>query len=134
MQIAPRSSRRLLHLVVEIIVGTLSMLAFVVYLMTRPPGTAVDLRPTALVVNTAIVFGYLIAWFRQYWKRWLFWASLMMLLLFHVLGFAICYGFLHDLPMVYYAAIDVGELAVSSYLLRKILFDWEHWIQRAENK
>jgi hypothetical protein len=94
---------------------------FVAYLFSTTKGHDVSLFPLIVMVNTAIVFGYLLSWFRPSVKRLRFWATVGVFLLLDLVAYYFLLYRAVRIPLVVFALIDLGELTVFSQLLRKVL-------------
>jgi hypothetical protein len=75
----------------------------------------------ALAVNTLVVFGFLISWFRQGWKRLVFWAALVVLLLGHTAAYIFVLSRIREFPIAYYVLLNSMELALFTTILSKLL-------------
>jgi hypothetical protein len=114
-------SKRVREIAIEVLIATVLVSAFVAYLLTAPKGTTVDWRPIAVVINTLVVFGFLISWFRGTSKNVRFWAILAILLFGHVAVYIILYRHVQQLPASNYAVFDLLELGLFSFVLSKLV-------------
>src|SRR5437660_5820581 len=108
---SPRSRAK--HLTIEILIGILCVVAIVAYAHTRRGDANLRWPWISFVGFTAIVFGYPISWFRTAWRIWLFWVTLSILLLVHIIAFVFVFTRLHNWTLGYYgllAPIDAGAL------------------------
>jgi hypothetical protein len=113
-------SKRIRDLLIEIAIAIALVVALIVFKVEHPNA---DLRwnVIALVVNTAIVFGYLVTWFRDAWLKPLFWSWMMVLFLAHLVVYAVVIIRIHEFPLIYYVIVNTGELALfTSFLRRRI--------------
>ena len=113
--------KRVRDIAIEILIATVLVAAFVAYLLTSPKGTTTDWRPIGVVINTLVVFGFLISWFRDTSKNIRFWAILAILLFGHVAAYIILFRHVHQLPASNYAVFDLLELGLFSFVLNKLL-------------
>lgn len=118
-----RSGARARGLLLEILIGVILVTAFVAYLFTLPKGTTLDWQRIALVLNTLVVFGFLVSWFRDVWKRLAFWAIITALLLGHTAIYLFFLGHTEGWPLAYYVVLNPIELAIFTSILRKITRD-----------
>jgi hypothetical protein len=114
-------SKRVRDSAIEVLIATVLVSAFVAYLLTAPKGTATDWRPIGVVINTLVVFGFLISWFRGTSKNIRFWAILAILLFGHVVAYIILFRHLQQLPASNYAVFDILELGLFSFVLSKLV-------------
>jgi hypothetical protein len=114
-------AKRVREIVIETLIGVVLVSAFVAYLFVSPTkGQNINWRLVAIIVNTLIVFGFLVSWFRHTWRNAFFWAAFTILLLGHLAIYAIILGRIQHLPFVYYAVLNVIELAVFTRILRRL--------------
>jgi hypothetical protein len=111
-------SKRIRDLFIEIAIAVVIVTALVTFKFEHP-NTNLHWNVIALVANTAIVFGYLITWFRDVWRKPQFWAWLLALLSGHLIVYAVVLSRIPEFPLVYYAIANVGELALLAPLLRE---------------
>lgn len=78
----------------------------------RHPNSELNWSRIALLANTMIVFGYLIAWFNDSWKNILFWVWLLVLLVGHVAFYVFVLGRVGQFPLMYYVILNAGELVL----------------------
>jgi hypothetical protein len=99
--------RRIRDIVLEALIAVLLVIAFVVYVIrTHDPTKIRNFTPVIQLGNTALVFGFLIQWFRYAWNRSTFWAALSVLLLVHTAVYVLLLARIHQFPLVYYALLD----------------------------
>lgn len=113
-------SKRIRDLIVEVLIAIVLVTGLIAY-KVQHPNTEINWTRIALILNTAIVFGYLIAWFRDAWTRILFWAWLIAALLAHVAVYVLVLDRIGNFPLVYYAFLNAGELIVVTLFLRKMI-------------
>jgi hypothetical protein len=104
-------SKRIRDLIIEIVVATTLIAGVVIYGFSLPPGTRVDARPFALVGNTAVVFGFVIYWFRGGVKKLAFWVATLGFLAVHVALYYFVVARIQPFPTLYYVPLDMLELA-----------------------
>jgi len=110
--------KRIRDIILEALIAIVLVIAFAVYVIkTHDPSRARNWTPVIQVGNTALVFGFLIQWFRHAWNRSTFWAVLSVLLLLHIAVYMILLARIHQLPLVYYALLDACELWVFERIL-----------------
>ena len=117
------SGKRARDLLVEILIGIILVTAFVAYLFTLPKGITLNWRHIALALNTLVVFGFLISWFRDVWKCLAFWATITALLLVHTAIYLFVLGRIEGWPLAYYVVLNPIELAIFAPILRKTTRD-----------
>lgn len=103
----------------EILIGVVLVTAFVVYLFSLPKGTTLNWQRIALVLNTFVVFGFLISWFRRECRRLDFWATMTVLLLLHTAIYLFVLSRTGGWPLAYYVMANPIELALFAPVLRK---------------
>ena len=114
------SVRRFTDLMIEIAVAVTLVTLYVVYLFQRRPGTPLPWELISVVVNTLIVFGFLVSWFRKCWRSYLFWIIVVVLFLIHLLVLS---SFMRSrsLPTgVYALLINPIELLIFGKILKKL--------------
>lgn len=120
-----RIGKRIRDLALEIVIAVAFVCAVITCAVMRPNDniaeTHTHFHEFALVVNTLLVFGILIKWFRDAWRRRVFWVALAAMMLLHVVACLLMLDRLAELPFIYYALIDVGEWGVLDQVLRRIL-------------
>lgn len=118
---AMSSGKRAMELLLEILIAVILVTAFVTYLFTLPKGTTLNWQRIALVVNTAVVFGLLISWFRNGWKNLAFWATITVLLLGHTAAYLFVLNRIEGYPLAYYVIANPVELALFSPVLKRVV-------------
>jgi len=111
--------KRTRDLIIEAVIAVILVTAFIVYLLLVPKDNRLNLGWVALAVNTAIVFGFLISWFRQAWKTARYWVVLGMLLLCHSAAYIDALHRVGHLPLIFYLLMNSAELALFSRILWK---------------
>ena|ERR1700682_1093819 len=111
---------RLRDLILNMLVAAILVTAFVVYLFTVPEERRLNGMWIPLVLNTAIVFGFLISWFRYAWRNVRYWTVLALLIIFHVAAYVFALRRVGHLPSIAYVAANAAELAVFSQILWKL--------------
>ena len=110
--------KRIRDIILEALIAILLVTAFAVYVIKTHDATKVrDWTPVIQLGNTALVFGFLIQWFRYAWRKSTFWAVLSVLLLVHIAVYMLLLARIHQLPLVYYALLDACELGVFERIL-----------------
>jgi hypothetical protein len=115
------SGKRARGLMLEILIGLVLVTAFVAYLFSLPKGTKLNWQRIALVLNTFVVFGFLISWFRHQWKRLDFWATMTVLLLIHTAVYLFVLSRTEGWRLAGYVMADPAELALFAPVLRKVI-------------
>lgn len=115
-------AKRLRDLLIETAIA-IALVASLAVFRFEHPRTPINWNRVALLVNTAFVFGYLIAWFRYAWRRSRFWMWLGVLLAGHLVISIFVYSHLEQVPFVFYAIASVGELAIFGPFLRNQISD-----------
>jgi hypothetical protein len=113
--------KRIKAFVMETLVAVILVTAFVAYLFTLPKGTTLNWQRIALVLNTLVVFGFLLSWFRDALKLLSFWAAFSILLLSHMTAYLFFLGHTEGWPLAYYVMLNPIELAIFTPILRKIV-------------
>lgn len=108
-------------LVIEIGVAVILVTAFVAYLFALPKGTTLNWQRIALVLNTLVVFGFLLSWFRDALKLLSFWATLSILLLAHMAAYLFFLGHTEGWPLAYYVVLNPIELTIFTPIMNKIV-------------
>jgi hypothetical protein len=115
---------RIKNLAIETLVAAALVTGFVVYLFKsqgggqRAAGSGQrDWKWFVQIGNTAIVFGYIISWFRHAWKRLSFWTVVGALLLIHGAAYVLILRRIQHLGLVYYALFDALELVIFTRIL-----------------
>ena len=75
----------------------------------------------AFVANTGIVFGFLIAWFREEWTGRVFWVCLTLLFMAHAAVYIAVLTRIHALHLIYYLLLNHGELAVFESIVEEFV-------------
>jgi hypothetical protein len=114
------SMKRIRDLAIETLIAIILVSAYVAYLFLRPKESSLDWQLISQAVNTAIVFGFVIAWFRHAWKSFLFWAVVAIFLLGHA-AYKLLAGHSQHWPLAYYVLLNAIELALFSQILNKLL-------------
>jgi F0F1-type ATP synthase assembly protein I len=113
--------KRIKDIAIETLIAVVLVGAFVAYLLASPTkGRNLDWRLISNFVNTLVVFGFLISWFRHAWRNVSFWAMLTVLLIGHIAAYAFALGRVQHLPLVFYAVLNVIELTVFTRILRMV--------------
>ena len=112
--------KRLRDIFLEVVIAVVLVTAGILYVASRPRGS-LNWSRIALAGNTAVVFGFLISWFRQAWKRLAFWTTLLVMLLGHTAAYVLVLSRIHDFPLAYYVVLNSMELALFTVILRKIV-------------
>lgn len=112
--------KRLRDIFLEVVIAVALVTGGIVYVASHPRGS-LNWGRIALTGNTVIVFGLLISWFREAWRRLVFWAALVALLLGHTAAYILVLGRIHDFPLAYYVVLNSMELALFAAILRKLV-------------
>ncbi len=112
--------KRVRDIMLEVVVAVALVTGGIVYVASHPR-SSLNWAGVALLANTVVVFGYLISWFRAEWRRLVFWAMLVVLLLGHVLIYIFVVSRISQLPLAYYLVLTTMELALFQLILRKLL-------------
>jgi hypothetical protein len=115
------SMKRIRDLAIETLIAIILVSAYVAYLFLRPKESRLDCQLISQAVNTAIVFGFVIAWFRHAWKSFLFLAVVAIFLLGHLAAYKLLTGHSQHWPLTYYVLLNAIELALFSQILNKLL-------------
>jgi hypothetical protein len=113
--------KRIRDLAVETAIAVAVVVGLIAYVSTRPPNTELDWKWIALILNTVVVFGFVISWFRDVWGKLVFWTNLIVLLVVHFVIFSIAMRRIEAFPTIYYTFIDVAEWVVIVPLMRKVI-------------
>src|SRR3989449_11314920 len=110
-----RYAKRMRDLLIETVVAVALVTVLVIYLFHLPKASSsLPWGWIKLIVNTIVVFGFLVAWFRHSWRNYVFWIAVALLLL----------GFLtqriHSWPLAYYALLNPIELVIFMKILKRI--------------
>ncbi len=111
--------KRLKDLLIETVLAVALVTAYVIYLFHRPKGAALPWEWIRLIVNTTVVFGFLIAWFRYSWRKRTFWIALSLLLVCHLLFFSLVARPIISGPLLYFALINPVELVIFTIILKR---------------
>lgn len=110
--------KRIRDIALETLIAILLVTSFAVYVIkTHDPNKTRNWTPLIQVGNTALVFGFLIQWFRHCWKRSKFWSVLCVLLVGHIALYILLLGRIQQFPLIYYALLDAFELGVFERIL-----------------
>jgi hypothetical protein len=109
--------RRTRDLIIETLVAVILVTAFVVYLFIVPKENRPNSAWVALTINTAIVFGFLISWFRYAWSSPRYWTMLGALLFCHSAIYIFALHRAGQLPLLFYVASNSAELVLFSRIL-----------------
>jgi hypothetical protein len=113
--------KRIRDIILETIIAVVLVVAFLMYVIkTHDPTKVRNWVPIIQIGNTALVFGLLIQWFRYAWRKAKFWALLCVFLLGHTAVY-ILLGRSHQLPLFYYAVLDLCELVVFERVIAKLI-------------
>ena len=107
-------------LAIETLIAIVLVTAYVIYLFKVPRDRTPDSWITALAVNTAIVFGFLLSWFRRKWKIAQFWITLALLLFCHLAVFIFLLRRAERIPLATYILTNTIELAIFLRILWKL--------------
>jgi hypothetical protein len=113
-------AKRIRDLSLETLLALVLVGTFVAFLFKHPTGVVLDWRRIALVTNTLLVFGFLISWFRDSWKRWLFWGTLTALFLLHMAIYKFAFSRAQSSPLVFFAGFNLIELTLFAVVLSKL--------------
>jgi hypothetical protein len=110
---------RIRDLALETAIAVILVGGFVAYLWTHP-GAELDWKRLALLFNTAMVFGFVIWWFRDAWAGLVFWTAVLVLLVIHLTVYSYALRRIDTLPLTYYAFFNAAEWAVIVPLMRRL--------------
>jgi hypothetical protein len=114
-------SKRIRDVLLEVVSVTVLLSGAIAYVVMHPKAT-LNWGAAAFAVNTIVVFGFLISWFRQEWKRLVFWTVLIVVLLLQWLIYVSAFQRLSsNIPLIYYTFFDTVELALIVPILSAIL-------------
>ena len=112
--------KRVRDIFLEVVIAVALVTGGIIYVASHPRGS-LNWGRIALAGNTAVVFGFLISWFRQEWKRLVFWTTLVVLLLGHTATYILVLSRVHDFPLAYYVVLNSMELVLFTAILRTLL-------------
>ena len=112
--------KRVRDIFMEIVIAVALVTWGIIYVASHPRGS-LNWDRIAVAGNTVVVFGFLISWFRQEWKRLAFWTALVVLLLGHTAIYILVLSRVHDFPLAYYVLFNLMEMAMFTGILRKLL-------------
>src|ERR1700737_3300277 len=114
-----RSAKRIRDLSIETAIAVILVTIFVLYVFHLPKDATLPWGWIKLVVNTTIVFGFLVAWFQKFRRNYAFWIAITILLLFHLLVLGFFARPNQALPAGYYALlINPIELVIFTIILK----------------
>jgi hypothetical protein len=113
--------KRIRDLAIEILIATVLVLGLITYVSTRPPGTELDWTWIALILNTVVVFGFVISWFRKVWGKLVFWTVLMVLLVVHLAILSTAMRRMETFPTIFYTFIDAAEWVLIVPLMKRVI-------------
>ena len=115
-----RFRQRARDLTIEVLIAVVLVTAYVIYLFRFPERLRPDSWKTiGLFVNTIVVFGFLVSWFKHQWKNTQFWLVLGLLLFCHMALFVFFIRLIEHVPLATYVLTNSIELAVFSRILSK---------------
>jgi hypothetical protein len=112
--------KRVRDIFLEIAIAVALVIWGIIYVASHPRGT-LNWGRIAMAGNTLVVFGFLISWFRQEWKRLVFWTALVVLLLGHTAIYILVISRFYVVPLAYYVVFNSMEMALFTGILRKLL-------------
>jgi hypothetical protein len=112
--------KRVRDIFLEVVIAVALVAGAFIYVASHPRDS-LNWGFIALAINTVVVFGFLISWFRQGWKRLVFWAALVVLLLGHTTAYIFVLSRIHEFPLAYYVLLNSMELALFTTILSKLL-------------
>jgi|SRR5882672_10601717 len=112
--------KRIRDLAIETLIAIVLVSAYVAYLFLRPRESKLDWQLISQAVNTAIVFGFLISWFRHVWKSFVFWLVVAVFLLGHLAAYRFLVGHASHWPLGYYVLLNAIELVLFSQILNRL--------------
>jgi hypothetical protein len=115
-----KSWKWLRDLMLEVLIALVAVTGGIIY-VARHPKANQHWEIIALTGNTAIIFGFLISWFRHAWKRSVFWMTLAVFLLGHTATYVFVLGRVENWPLAYYVALNPIELALFTPILTKLV-------------
>jgi hypothetical protein len=111
---------RIRDLAIETLLAAGLVTGFVAYLFMSHSGRQRDWTSLVQIGNTAIVFGFIISWFRHAWKRLSFWTVVGALLLVHAAAYILALRRIEHLGLVYYALFDGLEISFFTRILSNL--------------
>lgn len=111
--------KRIRDLAIETLIAVILTTAFVTYLFMVPRENRPNGLWMPLVLNTAIVFGFLISWFRHAWKNVQFWTVLAVMLICHSAVYIFVLRRIENFPLIIYVVANSAELVLFSRILWK---------------
>jgi len=111
--------KRIRDLIFETLIAIILVTALVVYLFMVPNEGRPNWGLASLAVNTLIVFGFLISWFRYAGRTTRYWATLGMLLLCHSAAYIFVLQRAGRFPLIFYVVMNSVELVLFSRILSK---------------
>lgn len=115
-----KSWKRLGDLLLEVVIAVVVVTAGIIYVVEHPTADQ-HWDIIALLGNTAIVFGFLISWFRDAWKSLFFWSVIVLLLLGHMALYLLVLHHIQEWPLTYYVLFNTGELVLFTPIIRKLV-------------
>jgi hypothetical protein len=115
-----KSWRRFWDVLAELFVAVALVTGGIVYVMNHPKAS-MNWSLIAFAVNTAVVLGFLVAWFRTDWRESLFWRTLTALVVCHAAVYVLAIRHFSDIPLPYYALLVPIELSFITPILRNMI-------------
>ncbi len=115
-----RPWKRLGAIFLEVVIAVVLVTGGIVYVATHPRDS-LNWSRIALAGNTIVVFGFLISWFRDAWRRLVFWTALVVLLLGHTAAYILVLSHIHEFPLAYYVLLNSMELVLFATILKKLV-------------
>lgn len=115
-----KSWRRVRDIVLEVLVALGLVIGGIVYVASHP-GNRLNWGWIGLGGNTAVVFGFLIAWCRTAWKRLAFWITLTGLFVGHTAAYLFVLHRIKEWPLALYVVLNAVELVLFMSIFRKLL-------------
>jgi hypothetical protein len=113
--------KRLRDLTIETFIAVVLVTAFVVYAFERPKDAPpINFSFVSQVFNTAIVFGFILHWFRNSWKKGIFWLVMACLFAGHLALYWFVIPRLGRFPGIGYAMLDAIEWVLFSRILMRL--------------
>ncbi len=112
-----RALKRLLDLLGYTVIGVCLVGAAIFYASTHRSDPAPDARWLGLAGMTALTFGYPLKWYRSYWRKRLFWCTLVLLLFIHLAAYIEVLRSVDHFGLLWFAIVTPAEWSVMGPVL-----------------
>jgi multisubunit Na+/H+ antiporter MnhB subunit len=113
--------KRVRDLAFETAIAITIVVGLILYASRPHTGSEATWHFVPLVLNTVVVFGFVLSWYRHCWRKASLWAAIGSLLLVHSVGYIVLLNRVERFPLSYYVLFNSMEWAIIIPAVRALI-------------